>query len=126
LLFIVNGNLVERPKDMKVVMGETIILHCRTNLSTEVQWKHTSIGNDTTTVYWETTITKIYSDTLRFIITSSNEGWLNITIKNVTYIDAGKFMCEEEEEGENSSMELTIVGKQIDQTVHPLLTCELL
>ena len=100
--------MISRPQHLNVVVGTNVVIVCQTDLQSYVKWIHLRETKGET-VYWGSgIITRRYKD--RFSV-NKIDGWMNLTIMSITYLDAGQFICQDYEgEGESASMNLNVFG----------------
>jgi len=112
MFFSVNCALIVRPHDLNVLLGENVIIGCKTDLDSYVRWIHIpTVGEiKERSVYWSSGIvTTPYKD--RFSVKKVG-GFMNLTISNVLYKDSGQFICKDYDgEGESASMNLNVFGR---------------
>lgn len=117
---IISCKLIVRPSDMSVISWTSLVtLACRTDL-------HEVDTNEPAYIIWTlkpvgaTELSLIYHDKgkfdgqfeERFSVTRSEDGFMNLTIRNVSFQDAGTYGCVDDHGfGEEAYVELVVLGK---------------
>lgn len=106
-----NGELVVKPSDSEVVVGQTVRLPCSTSETMEVYWLHIPLGTSQSTyIYYDNKVVNGYNK--RFRVEEDREGGIyDLILQNAQIADAGTYRCHDRVgSGEWSDAELIVLG----------------
>jgi len=114
----VHAGLIEKVADTLVaVIGDTVQLNCRTTLTDPIFWGYEPPGSmSMRAVYEAESIVNKLRD--RFSLNKTLDRHFILIIRNVSFIDAGKYICIENDDlgpsdgpEERASGELIVIGQ---------------
>lgn len=96
LFTVVQGGLTIRPVNTVVALGETVQLPCKTDLPDAVEWHHQPVQ----ATRWRSVFSVVgeigHEYQPRFNVTPTDQGHMDLTIRDVTFEDAGSYQCIDE------------------------------
>jgi hypothetical protein len=112
----VKSSLTAVPEDTTAVLGSTVQLTCRTDLRYAIKWIHScpfSEGQPEIVYNGDHVLVLRYRE--RGFSVKRDNDYMNLTIRNVSYADAGRYTCiDDEGDGDGSSAELVVIEAELN------------
>ena len=117
--FAVKYRLITEPVDTVSGEGQTAQFNCSTSLSVHVNWDFVNTTGSRRTIFGRSGIIMPHFKP-RFNVTREDGGHYNLVIRNVSFSDAGRYFCIDEQgfgfggwanEGLWATADLIVIGK---------------